>query len=399
MRLRSAGLYATVLAVISSAQTPYNGFSHGIVLDGADASSLAQGSSGLVPSFDSRFSVSNPSTWQSLRFAYLTTHYGTGRIEYRDRDFASDFGLIRNITFIVPVKGEFAWGMGLIPYSRKRFIVESETDSVFFSGKNLSVSEEIDGAGGISSLFIGGSWRIDDRKAVGARIDFLFGVFDEVISSYLDAARSALFRRQFQYRATLVSLYYTLVQSKSTFYFGGQFPIGEREIVLTHYHLFKDVDRSRISFSLPVTGSLGWVYQVTDKTHLNVEVLVRTFPGEIDEKITSLPVKHRQRTESRVNLGILREGVSTSRNFLDRFHYHFGFIRREHYISRPNGPLTEQGISAGIGIPFGPTVNQIDIGVRFSKREGFLSNEPEFVRQVAVGLTLGDLWLLKRRRK
>lgn len=425
MRLPSVSISLITLVVISSAQTPYNSLLHGIILDGGDASSLAQGSSGLVPSFDSRFSVSNPATWSSLRFAYLTTHYGSGRIEYPDRDFSNDFGQLRNIAFIVPIKERFAWGIGIRPYSRKTFLFESEEDSVLFSGKSLTLSKKIEGDGGISSLFTGGSWKIDDRRAAGVRLDFLFGVFSEVTSSHLDNDRPTLLLRHFRYKGTLLSLYYTVSPgrplSNSTVYLGGQLPIGEREVMITESHLFSDQNldgrhssgpipdrplpedvsetQTRIPFSPSSTFSLGWVYHLTQQTHLNVEFVARTFPRGIDQTVSSLPGEYREKTDSRLSVGILRERVSTSRDFLNRFHYHVGFFRREHYISRSNGSLTEEGIAVGIGIPFGPALNQMDFGFRFSKREGFLSDEPEFVSQLALGLTLGDLWLVKRRRK
>ncbi|MFQ6616428.1 MAG: hypothetical protein ACE5HZ_06630, partial [Fidelibacterota bacterium] len=71
----------------------------------------------------------------------------------------------------------------------------------------------------------------------------------------------------------------------------------------------------------------------------------------------------------------------------------------QHYISRRTDALQERGLGLGLGIPFGFTGNQIDLAFRFSSRQGFLSDDIEILRQLTIGLTLGDVWLVKRKRR
>ncbi|MEE9166077.1 MAG: hypothetical protein V3U24_01225 [Candidatus Neomarinimicrobiota bacterium] len=423
MKHHRASALISVLAVICSAQSPYNSISHGIILNGGEASSLAQGSVGLVPSHNSRVSYLNPSTWHAMRFAYLTAHYGTGRVEYPDQDFRSEFGQLENIAFVVPIRGTYAWGFGLRPYSRKNFSMEGSQDStLIFSSDTLMRSKKIDGTGGISSLFTGGSWKIDDNTAVGARLDFLFGVFHEVTSSRLDGGPPVVAGRDLQYRGTLFSVYYRSflgkVLANSTLYLGGQFPLWGGEIAVTDQPLFLDQgqdgqhtnsDRplpgeviktvNHIAFSLPSTVSLGWVYHLTAQTHINFEISARRFPGKIESTLSSIESGSGVKTGSSLGVGLLRERIPGSSDFFSLFHYRVGFFRRQHYIFRSNGALSEQGFSVGIGIPFGSKLNQLDFGFLLSRRDGFFSEDPEFVRQVSLGVTIGDVWLVKRRRR
>ena len=101
----------------------------------------------------------------------------------------------------------------------------------------------------------------------------------------------------------------------------------------------------------------------------------------------------------RLALGLLKEGKTESRSLLKRLHYRIGFFDRQHYISNNGKSVTEQGLALGIGIPFGVTRNQIDIGFQYVERSGFLSFDSEIVNQITIGLTLGDVWLASRKRR
>ena len=407
---------------ISIAQSPYNSISHGIILEDTDASGLAQGISGLMPSFNSRFSISNPSTWSDLRVTYLTSHYTSGEIEYPEHRYKSGFGRLTRSSFVIPIRGKYAFGLGIKPYSRKQFSMEDENNAeVIFSEDTLRVSKQIEGRGGISSFYTGGSWKINGNKTMGIQWDFLFGTFYEITSTNINDNPPTINRRRFRYNGTLLSLFFRVKPArsylKSTFYLSAQLPVGNQRAEIVNYHSFVDQDWNGIhtgadypipedaqpgkpvksSFLLPYTMSSSWVYQFSDQTHVGIEIGVRIFSGDQGNHLNTLSGE--EKSASRISLGLLRERISGSQQFIDRFHYRIGFFQREHYISRSNNNLSERGITLGLGIPFGVTQNQIDVGFRFSKRDGFLIHESEYLQQITVGVTIGDIWLVKRRRR
>ena len=55
-------------------------------------------------------------------------------------------------------------------------------------------------------------------------------------------------------------------------------------------------------------------------------------------------------------------------------------------------------LSMGMGLPFGKFGNQIDFAYTFSKikREHFINEE---VKTIKIGLTIGDIWFVKRRNR
>lgn len=155
--------------------------------------------------------------------------------------------------------------------------------------------------------------------------------------------------------------------------------------------------KSPESFPLPVTVSGGLARHINGNLHVGIEYQRRYFGEENSYALNSLAGSFGE--ASRLSVGLLRERILGSRDFFDLLHYRIGFFRKQHYILRAENDLTESGLAVGLGIPFGLTQNQIDFGFRFSSREGFLSDEPEIIRQFTVGLTIGDIWLVKRRRR
>lgn len=66
-----------------------------------------------------------------------------------------------------------------------------------------------------------------------------------------------------------------------------------------------------------------------------------------------------------------------------------------HYENRSKSVI-ENGVSSGIGIKFGTTGNQIDIGYSYGIRTG-LPTGNETLQRLSVGVSIGDIWFVKRR--
>ena len=57
------------------------------------------------------------------------------------------------------------------------------------------------------------------------------------------------------------------------------------------------------------------------------------------------------------------------------------------------------GFSWGIGYKFGAVGNRIDINYYVGFREYVQSFDSEIIHQIQFGLTLADIWFVKRRQK
>ncbi len=133
MKFRSQWLI--LLTTLATAQSPYNAVGYGILTDAPDAASLGFSSTGLIPSMDSRFSPTNPTTWTDLVFTYLTGHYSNQDVSLGG--YRSGTGTLSSATFIVPIEGKYSLGLGVAPVSRKVFDLVGDTTTVVFSLRRL----------------------------------------------------------------------------------------------------------------------------------------------------------------------------------------------------------------------------------------------------------------------
>ena len=250
-------------------------------------------------------------------------------------------------------------------------------------------------------MFVGGAWNISPKHTVGLRLDFLFGVFDEHTMSHIDN-RAAEFSRRFGYKGMFVSGYYRLVptpkERRVSAFFGVQLPLGAHHIMRTDFYTYVAPEsQPKMAFGLPTTLSGGLIYKLSPSLFIGSELVGRSFGSVTGDNVNTL--QGDMGSANRISVGLTRQQIYGSRDLFERFHYRVGFFRRSHYIRALEDDLTEVGISFGLGVPFGLTQNQLDFGVRISRRNGSLSQGPETIRQLSVGLTLGDLWLIKGKRR
>ena len=83
----------------------------------------------------------------------------------------------------------------------------------------------------------------------------------------------------------------------------------------------------------------------------------------------------------------------------DKLSYKFGLTYYKHKLNEQKSSITEIGGSLGIGFNFKPVGNQININYYLGFREYPNLADAEIVQQVQIGISLADLWFVKRRQK
>jgi len=83
----------------------------------------------------------------------------------------------------------------------------------------------------------------------------------------------------------------------------------------------------------------------------------------------------------------------------DKLSFKFGLTYYNHILNDQTSSITEVGGSLGLGFKFKPVGNQIDINYYLGFREYPDIADAELVQQVQVGISLADLWFVKRRQK
>jgi hypothetical protein len=84
-------------------------------------------------------------------------------------------------------------------------------------------------------------------------------------------------------------------------------------------------------------------------------------------------------------------------SFWSRVVYRFGFRSEQMSIIMNNSPLKETGISFGVGLPLG-SLSNANIGFEITKRG---EKNPSLIQEtfftMRIGLSLNDIWFIKRK--
>ena len=83
----------------------------------------------------------------------------------------------------------------------------------------------------------------------------------------------------------------------------------------------------------------------------------------------------------------------------DKFSLQSGLIHRIHTMKYDEMDIEELGFSFRVGFKFKPVGNQINLNYYIGNRKYSSISEKEFIQQIQVGISLADIWFVKRRQK
>jgi hypothetical protein len=103
-------------------------------------------------------------------------------------------------------------------------------------------------------------------------------------------------------------------------------------------------------------------------------------------------------SNNHLGIGFIKFGNLEDKDWQDKITFRLGAYRKDYKLLSIGNNIIENGLSAGLGIKFGNTANQLDLsynnGTRTSK-----NNFNESFKQFSVGISVGDIWFLRRRTK
>ena len=162
-------------AVFAQSTSTYTRSGVGDISYSYSARSLSLGHSGSALINKDYIAITNPAGWSSLtktRIEFSFVYNGMNISNSTDSKFYSD-GDFKGFTFALPVSEENGIGVatGLVPYSRLNYLVEQDIESV--SSSNYTATYQ--GKGGLSKLFIGGTYKFPFDLVFGGTLEYYFG--------------------------------------------------------------------------------------------------------------------------------------------------------------------------------------------------------------------------------
>lgn len=421
MWLRRLLLLLTISVGFS--QSIHNAYGLGEIYFNHDASSLAMSSRGIIPSFAEDVSLSNPATWNNLKFAYLAGNYSGNEVSSE----LGDNGLtgFNSVHFAVPMGTKYAWGFGLRPVFNQQFLLKGSVRKFIVNNDTLNTQHFIDGSGGVSSLYTALRFPLTSTEGLAVEFDILFGSFrKDTKFSFDNRIYHYLQRNIFTgslYKLFITSNRFNKGKIPANIFFMISGSIRSLKAKQLSFQPFEDVNGNGYFDSSPPSDNpppssvpsaettvyhniydpselgFGLDFKIKNESHIMVEFHHWKDNGYKPEEL--FPLKSLYINESnQYSISVSKFSPVVALKLSQKIQYRAGLYYRNDNLYTNLSSMNEFGLTVGFGIKFGLTNNQLDFAYKYGMRTGEMISD-EIIQQITIGVHLGDLWFVKRRQK
>ena len=404
-------------------QGTMNGFGLGHYYENQGITNAGNGLNSLVPGFQSNVSLSNPSTWHPLKYTQLSLSYSGDEKTMSDLPLLNRYSGLSYASWIVPIKSKGSFGLALVPYADQRItLTDTDTTSFIAFDDTLNLLNSFDRSGGIMAFKVGTSYLIRENLSVGLSVDMLFGSSRQNESIFFDGS-SIIQTSRTRYSGVLGEVFISLArQEKINFFASVKQTLRGLDGIYTEKHLFDDANGNGyhdygnpLDFPLPdsvsakneirLTGihkpkqfSFGVQSKLNKQTSISFELSSIKDKGTISDYLT-LPLDDWINRSNDFKLSLVRFPNDISLDLVDKISIRTGLMYKSHTLhSKTN--VTEVGGSLGFGFKLKAVGNQVDLNYYLGKRNySDIFYKTEIIQQMQVGVSLSDLWFVKRRQK
>jgi len=402
-----------------NAQSILNGYGIGKKNNDFDAAAQSISSSGLVPSFGYNVSLQNPSTWHNLGYTYFTGSYNSdfSRIGNIDNEQSA----LGNAQFIIPIKNKYSFGFGVVPYFDQFLELKSNNEVDFIAFKDtLTTSSSYSSFGGVTEFNISVGGNVLPYFTAAIKIGALYGSARQETIFTINNVDYYLQNRNI-YSGTLAKLYLNSdilakVKVPMNLYLSYGLPIKSISVNTNNYRPFEDSDLSGSQnfydfpssldaasaieeeldeVSIPHEYQLGFDYKLNNTYNILGELSNWNDKSDKGTEISNL--NEQIKSYNQFSIAFAKFAPEIVKNPLDRFNFKLGLYSRNTELLKSEKIIKEYGVSTGLGFNFGITKNQIDFAYSLGKREGMTGVGDETIQRFSVGITVGDIWFVKRR--
>ena len=399
-------------------QSIYNSYGLGLPKSSFFAPENGLGSIGLVPNFINKVSIGNPSTWSHLKHSYINSTYESQSFNLNRSSFTSNSSQFGGIQFLVPIRSKYAIGLSVKPVNDLNTFFKTDTVNFIMNDENLSTSKEFKSGGGVMASTFALSVPINSRMNIGLSFDSFFGssriekaiILNDIyyrnygVNTYRGSNYNMYFSGEFFDSDNLEVSVYTGITKTSTpisayVYSIDLFEDTDGDLLPTGNDFPQDpgADTLRVeNVYAPNAFSMG--LNLDFKNSLNTYFEFQLWNDNAQNiKNFSLFNDHVV-SNNHLGIGVIKFGNVDDKDWQDKITFRLGAYRKDFKLSSIDNNIIENGLSMGLGIKFGNTANQLDLsynnGIRSSK-----NNFNESFKQFSIGISVGDVWFLRRRAK
>ena len=400
------------------AQSVFNAYGLGLSKSGNYAATSGAGSIGLVPTFHPGVSLDNPATWPGLKFTYISGSYNSRSVGLDNKNDITYGNGLDKIQFVIPIQDRYAMGVSLKLVNNHNSYFKTDSSTFDFQGKNLITNKEFRSGGGLLAGSFGVSFPMNEKMGLGFSVDRLFGSSRDEHSLVLNDIHYRMFNIR-TYSGTVMNLNFAgnfyndndlIVLAFARISMTGK-PVSG---TLYQFDLFEDrndnytydpddypatvnVDTIEVS-DIYAPNSFSFGLNAGFRNDLNIFGEFQIWNDEASSANYESIYTDQIGSKTHFGGGLVKFGNIGARAWQDKLTFRLGAFKESYGLKYSGKTINENGITMGIGFKFAVTGNQLDFSYRTGSRS-INGDYKELVKEFNIGLSLGDVWFLRRREK
>ncbi len=408
----------------SFSQGTMNALGLGKYYENQGTSNALDGLNLLTPSISKDINFSNPSTWHNLKYTYLSLSYSVDQTTIENPSIINGYSGLSNALWIVPIKSKYSIGLSIAPFiNQKVTLIKQDTIKFYAFEDTLDVTHSNIRSGGLMSFNLGASYRFNQKFSLGIIARILFGSSRQSESITFGGSDIIQTARN-RYNGLISDMFLSIkLRDGLTAYSSVKGTLRPLESVQQNKYLFDDVNSNGyhdwnspyFDFPFPDSVETYQEYRISDlynpngyKLGLNKLInkkaaLAFEWSSEIDnsKKISNifLPLNKYIHTSRSIKISYSKFSNPVSLKLFDKVSFRSGVKYSYYLLGNSTNSIEEYGCSIGSGLKFKNVGNQIDINYYFGYRNYPNDSARELTQQLQVGISLADIWFIKRRQK
>lgn len=358
--------------------------------------------------------LNNPASYGFLKVTTysLGVHYKNTHLASVSESQYADNASLDYLAISIPA-GKFGFGFGIIPYSSVGYQIETLSPNA----DGINLLNRYEGSGGINQTYFSIGVPITSFLAVGVSMRYNFGKLfyrtgqfaEEVENGTFLTNQSSLsglnyqfsmqtsipFKNKYLLQAMLSYQPAADLNSRNDRIFYTQSISNESIIDFQEIDLtLRGLDKTTLEVSASTKFGVG--FGGNKKWFLGIQRNLIKSANFSNDFFKRNNVAYRDSKQWSIG-GFFIPNYASFTSFWSRVVYRFGFRSDQMSVIMNNIPLKETGISFGLGLPLG-SLSNANIGIEISKRG---EKDPNLIQEtfvaMRIGLSLNDIWFIKRK--
>lgn len=369
--------------------------------------------------------TTNPASLTSLNLTTFEIGGNGGFTSYKQNDLTNNFSSfnLSQLSLGMNVGEKLGVAFGILPETNIGYEITQPKKDIVFPGTpadTVGVTNSAYGKGGVSTILLGGAYKINPNLSVGVNFKYYFGNLIATTEQLFDNNKYASSRKENKVQVKdlgidLGAQYKLDLNEEENIIFGATYRLNQdlntTNSIFKHTLKHNSTSESTLdtipnngeevdgSLNLPSRIGIGFTYNKIDKLTLGADINFTNWKGFSKNGV----VDDRFKNSTEIIIGgAYTPNKNDIRSFWKRTEYRAGIRYNTGNISPlvNNQSLTpdEFGINFGIGLPIRKTRGTLSIGIEYGKKgtlEDNLVKENYF--KTSISLTFRDKWFVRRK--